>query len=56
MLANAYTAAEQGDHSVVHELLALFRTSFDEHPALEAKYYRRMPEVVRGKAGISYFS
>jgi len=56
MLANAYTAAERGDHSVVQELFGLFRTPFYEHPELEAKYYRRTPEDVRGKAGISYFS
>jgi len=56
MLAQAYTAAEAGDHSIVNELLDLFRAPFDEHPSLEAKYYRRTPEEMRGKAGISYFS
>ena len=56
MLAEAYTAAERGDHTVVQGLYELFRTPFDEHPAAEAKYYRRMPDTMRGKAGISYFS
>lgn len=56
MLASAYTAAEEGDHSVLEELLELLCTPFDEHPELEDKYYRLTPDDMRGKAGISYFS
>jgi len=56
MLANAYTAAEEGDLSIVQELFGLFSSPFDEHPELARKYYRLTPENVRGKAGISYFS
>ena len=40
MLAQAYTAAQKGDHSVVAELMELFASPFAEHPDMEAKYYR----------------
>lgn len=56
MLAQAYNMAEDGDHSAVSELLSLLTTPFDEHPSLEDKYYRRCPDDMRGKGGISYFS
>lgn len=56
MLMQAYSAAEEGDFSVIEELARLFRTPYDEHPELEAKYYRRTPDEMRSKAGVSYFS
>mgnify|MGYP003683721975 FL=1 len=34
----------------------LFRTPYDEHPELEAKYYRRTPDEMRQAGGVSYFS
>jgi len=57
ILAEAYTKAEVGDLTVVHELLELFATPFDEQTEeLAAKYYRRAPSGVEKKAGIGYFS
>jgi len=56
MLVEAYTAAEQGDFSVMETMTDLFRTPYAEHPEQAAKYYRRTPEAMRDAAGVSYFS
>jgi len=56
MLAEAYTAAEQGDHGPLEQLRALFATPFDEHPQLEERFYRRTPPDLLGKGGIAFFS
>ena len=56
VLAEAYTAAERGDYSILHELLEVFSSPYDEHPEAEAKYYRTPPAAMVNKAGISYFS
>ena len=56
MLAEAYTAAEQGDHAPLEELRALFAAPFDEHPEYEERYYRRTPPAQRQKGGISFMS
>ena len=57
MLAEAYTKAEKGDFSTLHELNALFAAPFDEAtPELSQKYYRKPPSTMEKKAGISYFS
>ena len=56
MLVAAYTAAQAGDMGVVHELARVFERPFDEHPDVEAKYYRRTPTQMQSKAGVSYFS
>lgn len=57
MLAEAYTKAEKGDFSAVHELAEIFAAPFDEHSAdVEARYYTRPPAKLEKKAGIAYFS
>jgi len=56
MLAEAYTAAEQGDHAPLEELRALFAAPFEEHPEYEERYYRRTPQAQRQKGGISFMS
>jgi len=57
MLAQAYTAAEKGDFSTLHELLDIFGSPFDEHSADAAKkYYRKPPSDLEKKAGLAYFS
>ena len=56
MLAEAYRAAEKSDFAPLEELAALFRAPFDEHPELEAKYYRRAPHGQAKVGGLSYFS
>lgn len=43
MLVEAYKAAGQGDMTLVHELHELFEAPYDEHPDMEAKYYRTAP-------------
>ena len=56
MLAAAYTKAEKGDFSVLHELLEVLTSPFDEHtPEIAAKYYRRPPTELEKKAGLAYF-
>ena len=44
MLAEAYTAAGEGDHSAVHRLQELFRRPYDEQAEFESRYYRRAPD------------
>ncbi len=56
MLAEAYTAAEQGELSVLHELAQLFRTPYAEQPEREARWYKKAPAEVRKKGGVSFFS
>ena len=56
MLAEAYRAAEKSDFGPLEELATLFRAPFDEHPELEAKYYRRAPHGQAKVGGLSYFS
>ena len=53
--AEAYRAAEKSDFGPLEELAALFRAPFDEHPELEAKYYRRAPHGQAKVGGLSYF-
>jgi uncharacterized protein YdiU (UPF0061 family) len=57
MLAEAYTAAELGDFTVIHQLQHLFAAPYAEHTAeVAAKYYRTTPPHMADVAGISYFS
>ena len=50
ILAEAYTAAELGDFSLVHELQRVFASPYDEHSAeIEAKYYQLTPEHMKGQ-------
>jgi hypothetical protein len=56
MLADAYNAAERGDHAPLHELLALFRQPFAEQPAMAPRYYRRAPDSAAAQGGIGFMS
>ena len=57
MLRDAYTAAENGDYTAIHELQILFRSPYDEHsPEMESKYYGPTPVKYRDRGGISYYS
>lgn len=56
MLAEAYSAAEQGDHAPLEELRKLFAAPFDEHPQYEERYYCRTPQDQVQKGGISFMS
>jgi len=56
MLAEAYSAASQGDYSVVHELHALFQRPYDEQPDMEAKYFRCAPKEALTKGGLAFMS
>lgn len=57
ILAEAYTAAELGDFSVLHELQQVFASPYEEHSAeVDAKYYVKTPEHMAGRGGIAYFS
>ena len=57
ILAQAYTKAQEGDLSVLNELIEVFATPFDEHSEeIAARYYRLPPKAMQEKAGVSYFS
>ena len=56
MLAEAYTAAEKDDMSVLNELTQLFKHPYDEQPEFEDRWYRRLPDKMQKKGGISFFS
>ncbi len=43
MLKEAYTKANQMDFSMIDTLNTLFQSPYEEHPALEALYYRKAP-------------
>lgn len=51
----AIEKAEQGDYSMVHELLELLRRPYDEQPERQ-KYAARRPEWARHRAGSSMLS
>jgi uncharacterized protein YdiU (UPF0061 family) len=51
----AIDAAEQGDGSVVQELLRVLRRPFDEQPGME-RYAEKRPEWARDKPGCSMLS
>lgn len=56
MLVEAYTAANRGDYSVVHELYELFRHPYDEQPRFEDKYYRRTADAALARPGTAYMT
>ena len=51
----AIDKAEQGDFSMIDELLALFRHPYDEQPGKE-NYAAKRPEWARNRAGCSMLS
>ena len=51
----AIDRAEQGDDTLVHDLLDVFRHPFDEQPAME-RYAEKRPEWARNRAGCSMLS
>ncbi len=56
MLAEAYGAAERGEHRPLLEMVDLFRTPYDEQPKFEARYYRRAPSGAEQQGGIGFMS
>ena len=56
MLAEAYTAAENGDNTGVHRLQELFRSPFEEQPHFALQYYRRRPDSAAHQGGIAFMS
>jgi uncharacterized protein YdiU (UPF0061 family) len=51
----AIDASEQGDHSVLNELLTLLKAPYDEQPDFE-NWYAKRPEWARERAGCSMLS
>jgi uncharacterized protein YdiU (UPF0061 family) len=51
----AIDKSEQGDHSMVQELLEMLRHPYDERPEME-KYYAKRPDWARQRAGCSMLS
>jgi uncharacterized protein YdiU (UPF0061 family) len=51
----AIDKSEQGDHSMVNELLDLLRRPYDEQPDME-QYYEKRPDWARQRAGCSMLS
>ena len=52
----AIDKSEQGDHSIVNELLEVLRRPYDEQPEQEAEYFQRRPDWARQRVGCSMLS
>ena len=55
LLQLAIDAAEQGDFSEIHNLLAVFRSPYDERMDLQ-KYAAKRPDWAKERAGCSMLS
>jgi len=59
MLVEAYTKANHGDYSTVHELAKLFCNPYDEQPEFEDKYFKKTPAATYasgGKGGTAFMT
>jgi uncharacterized protein YdiU (UPF0061 family) len=57
LVAPAYQQAEQGDHSLIAELQAVFSNPYESLPAeLATKYDRLRPAEFFGAGGVSHYS
>jgi uncharacterized protein YdiU (UPF0061 family) len=56
MLVMCYDTAAKGDLGPLHSLHSLFETPYDEHPEMEAQFYRRAPEETLRKGGTAFMS
>lgn len=52
----AIDKSDEGDHSLVNELLELLRHPYDEQPEHEDAYFQKRPEWARQRAGCSMLS
>ena len=52
----AIDKSEQGDHSMVNELLEVLRKPYDEQAEKEKEHYQRRPDWARERAGCSMLS
>jgi len=56
MLVRAYTAAEKGDMTVLHQLQTVFQDPYSEQPELEEEYFRSAPPEVRSRGGVAWMT
>eukprot|EP00928_Gymnodinium_smaydae_P000578 TRINITY_DN10218_c0_g1_i1.p1 TRINITY_DN10218_c0_g1~~TRINITY_DN10218_c0_g1_i1.p1 ORF type:complete len:353 (-),score=34.56 TRINITY_DN10218_c0_g1_i1:120-1151(-) len=56
MLVDAYTAAQQGDHSVIRTLQELFRHPYDEQTYFGERYYNRRKPGADSQGGVGFMS
>jgi len=56
MLVDAYTKAQNGDYSMVHELYSLFTRPYDEQPAAADRFFRRAESSDLCRGGTAFMS